>query len=301
MNPNQLLSLVEGGEGQTLEFKESLTSGRRREGIETLVAFANRDGGQVLFGINDQGHLTGANVGKNTLENLASEIARATYPTLPVHIETVRVAGKTVVLAESSADRPPVIGFYAYSSTAIDPDSYVATKDLQAFRRVGRVNQRVDFMWLRQNMPSDPKLRLNVYPSEPTGSNQLPEKLFAQVWIEQPSASAHYIELLTEPPVYTVAYYVFDLPVPQRDGEEGPFRIETSDSMELALADDATANAFEGDLFSFVATYRDDFGLTWEVRRGIYVGRDEDGVQLYPIDFSRRISDFPPERGIGGS
>ncbi len=299
MNANRLLSLIEGGEGQTLEFKESLSSGRRREGIETLVAFANRDGGEVLFGIDDGGRLRGANVGQNTIEHFANEVESHTYPTLPVHLELVEIAGKMVLVAETTADRPPVIGFYAHAAKSIDPHSAVDTADLRAFRRVGRVNQRVDFMWLRQEMPSDPKIRLNIYPSGPAGSGQLPQTVGAQVWIDLPCASAHFIELSTDPAVYEIGYYVFDLPVPQREGDSGPYHIETTDSVELQLVDNAERIIGGQDQFSFCATYKDDFGLTWEVRRDIYVDRDESGVQLYPFVFTRRIKEFPPKAMIG--
>jgi len=48
-----LRQLVAQGEGPTLEFKR--TTGKVREGLETVCAFLNGAGGQVLFGVSRTG------------------------------------------------------------------------------------------------------------------------------------------------------------------------------------------------------------------------------------------------------
>ena len=47
-NARQLTALVKEGEGPALEFKRS--TGELKEGMQTLCAFLNGDGGRLLFG-----------------------------------------------------------------------------------------------------------------------------------------------------------------------------------------------------------------------------------------------------------
>ena len=84
MESSKPLELIAGGESQTVEFKETLSSGAQREAMESLVAFANTDGGRVFFGVRDDGFVRGVEIGKDTLENMANKVRRHTYPSLPV-------------------------------------------------------------------------------------------------------------------------------------------------------------------------------------------------------------------------
>lgn len=47
MNSNNLIELIETGEGYTLEFKEKFTSSIGKE----ICAFANASGGKILLGV----------------------------------------------------------------------------------------------------------------------------------------------------------------------------------------------------------------------------------------------------------
>ena len=70
--------LIEKGETQSLEFKESL---RLKDEIgETVSAFSNSDGGTVIVGVSDSGVVLGAGIGKKTIEELANYIKRNTDP-----------------------------------------------------------------------------------------------------------------------------------------------------------------------------------------------------------------------------
>jgi ATP-dependent DNA helicase RecG len=84
--------LIEKGETQSLEFKESL---RLKDEIgETVSAFSNSDGGVVLAGVSDGGGVTGVDSGKNTLEELANYIKRNTDPQVFPSVKTVEVGRK---------------------------------------------------------------------------------------------------------------------------------------------------------------------------------------------------------------
>jgi hypothetical protein len=123
MTPEEAGSLIDHGEGQTTEFKRSFAEEKRA--IESLCAFANADGGTVLFGVAPNGNVVGASIGVNTLENFASRIAAHSQPPLCPRIEIVSIRGKDVaVTTVDRAGRAQL--FYAFNVALI---------------RVGRTNQ----------------------------------------------------------------------------------------------------------------------------------------------------------------
>ena len=65
-------------EGQRLEFKQSFG----REALETIGAFANAEGGDLLIGVRDDGHVVGLTIGQNTLEEWAQKIQGKVQPRL---------------------------------------------------------------------------------------------------------------------------------------------------------------------------------------------------------------------------
>ncbi len=66
------------GESQTLEFK----SGFDKTTVESLVAFANAQGGMVLVGVTDTGSVCGVTLGKEMLNEWLGRIKSATSPAL---------------------------------------------------------------------------------------------------------------------------------------------------------------------------------------------------------------------------
>lgn len=71
-----ILDLIPLGESVALEFKTSFD----RETIETVVAFANTHGGEVLIGVADDGAVKGVTVGKETLNEWLGQIKSSTSP-----------------------------------------------------------------------------------------------------------------------------------------------------------------------------------------------------------------------------
>ena len=86
--------LIESGESQTVEFKTSFN----RETIETLVAFANAQGGTVLVGVADDGLVKGVTLDKETLNNWLGQIKSATSPSIIPDIDAVTMGEKNVVI-----------------------------------------------------------------------------------------------------------------------------------------------------------------------------------------------------------
>jgi len=85
MTLDDIKRLVAAGESEVVEFKKS--TGQRTEATKTLCAMLNGKGGQVLFGVTDEGEVVGQQVQTKTLEGLAQEFRRLepqAAPTLEV-------------------------------------------------------------------------------------------------------------------------------------------------------------------------------------------------------------------------
>ncbi len=123
--------LIERGESQDLEFKESP---RLKDEIgETVSAFSNSDGGVVLVGISNSGGVSGVDIGANTLEELANYIKRNTDPQIFPSVKILEIGGKNVVMVEveESQEKPAFFKNHAY-------------------KRVGKTNQMISSSELRK-------------------------------------------------------------------------------------------------------------------------------------------------------
>ena len=298
MDEARLLLLVAEGESQTLEFKQSLSSGAQREAIESLVAFANTEGGRVLLGVQNDGTVRGVQIGMDTLERLANKIRQHTYPSLPATIETAKDgSGKDVVAVETPKDRPPVIGVYMYSQKPIGPDEQVDASRLQAYRRVGRTNQKEDFMWLRSALPSDPKVRLTVE-SVGLGRDSSEFWVWGYVWMQEGSATAHQLSFRLDPPVGQSDTTYTDLPFARLGQLSGSETEEVVRSVGEFSCKCDRLNKLVGSRIRFIARYRDDWGLTWETSRKYeVVMRQSESRKGLALDdrneFRRRIVGVP--------
>jgi ATP-dependent DNA helicase RecG len=123
--------LIDRGESQSLEFKESLKL--KDEIGETVSAFSNSDGGIVVVGVSDSGGIPGVDIGKNTLEELANYIKRNTDPQIFPSVKIQEVGGKKVVMIEvkEGAEKPVFFKNHAY-------------------KRVGKTNQMISSSELRK-------------------------------------------------------------------------------------------------------------------------------------------------------
>ncbi len=82
-------------ESETLEFKKSV--GEWKEIIETVSAFSNTRGGEILVGINNNGEVNGVEIGKNTIENLTNKIKENTDPEIYPRIAPRTINNKTII------------------------------------------------------------------------------------------------------------------------------------------------------------------------------------------------------------
>lgn len=93
MDINELMNLIKNGEGETLEFKSSVTDLGR-----TVSAFANTYGGTILIGIDDQGEVIGIH-GKKNLQEISDSFA-SVVPPPKVKISTINIGGRIIAAVE---------------------------------------------------------------------------------------------------------------------------------------------------------------------------------------------------------
>ena len=132
MDQRDVLQLIAQGEGQRLEFKESVAELDRV--IQTLSAFANTnpDGGCVIIGIGDKGKVKEVMIGKETIKQIADKISAHTDPILYPKIEVVKESankGIIIVTLEGSSNRPHLAFGRAYkrvgsTTTQMTRDEY---------------------------------------------------------------------------------------------------------------------------------------------------------------------------------
>ncbi len=120
-----ILEIIKKGESETVEFKQS--TALIREAIETICAFANHNGGYLIFGIKDDGTIIGQQVSDDTIKNIANSVKLNTDPKLYPSIEKVNIKNRTCLLV--TIEESPLKPHLAYG---------------KAFTRVGATNQKLD-------------------------------------------------------------------------------------------------------------------------------------------------------------
>ncbi len=103
---NEILRLIKGGESETLEFM----SGRAQiESVaRTVCAFLNQQGGIVLWGVKDNGDVTGVSEGDSLARELYGLLAREMTPSALFSVSSVTASEKTVVVVDvpRGSDKP---------------------------------------------------------------------------------------------------------------------------------------------------------------------------------------------------
>jgi len=114
----EVMALVSGGEGATVEFKGILPpsgSELRERVCRTVAAFANGDGGHVLFGVEDDGVVVGIGAvdAQETCDTVARFVSSIVTPVPEFRVDGVTVAvdddgsALVVVLTVEEGGQPP--------------------------------------------------------------------------------------------------------------------------------------------------------------------------------------------------
>jgi len=102
-----LQRLIEKGESETVEFKESLSL--KSEIGETVSAFSNTNKGKIIISVSDSGKIIGIEVGKKTLEGLANYIKQNTDNHIYPKIIVKSIDDKNlIIIAINEANEKPV-------------------------------------------------------------------------------------------------------------------------------------------------------------------------------------------------
>ena len=96
MDAESVARWLNAGEGSQIEFKEKYNS----RVIESLAAFANTSGGQVLIGVNDRSQIVGVPDPNKAVESVLSACREAVSPPLTPRVEIVRLPGGALVVAQ---------------------------------------------------------------------------------------------------------------------------------------------------------------------------------------------------------
>ena len=100
MDSKELMKIIQNGEGNSIEFKESMKE-ITKDVYDTVCSFSNRDGGHILLGVRDNGEITG--VDETAVIKMKKDFVTAVnnpnkvYPPLYLQIETYEIEGKKLL------------------------------------------------------------------------------------------------------------------------------------------------------------------------------------------------------------
>lgn len=97
MTWQDIIDLLGQGEGQSLEFEKSIPT--PEDIARDIVAFANADGGKIVYGIDDKNkHLLGVPAGDDYVNEIKSIAEERCFPRINPHVEVFDHNGKKVVI-----------------------------------------------------------------------------------------------------------------------------------------------------------------------------------------------------------
>jgi ATP-dependent DNA helicase RecG len=138
MTPEELVMLLEGGEGYKIEFKEGVS-----DIDKDMVAFANSSGGRIFLGITDDEQIKGINI-TNRLKTQIQDIANNCRPKVKIFMEQIEFHDKNVlgVNIREREDKP-----YECSSGF--------------YKRIGAISQKLTRDEIMEFFKSEGKIRFD--------------------------------------------------------------------------------------------------------------------------------------------
>lgn len=116
MKEDRIRKLISQLESETLEFKQNIPS----SGViaRDLSAFANANGGSIVFGVDDKGQVVGVR-NPNKLRAKVEEASTRISPKIPVTSQAVEIEGKNIYVVgiESGKDSPYISDGMIYTRT----------------------------------------------------------------------------------------------------------------------------------------------------------------------------------------
>ena len=138
---NEILSVINAGETGTTEFKTTF----QKEVIETVVAFANAKGGQILIGVSDAMHIKGIVINNETLKDWLNQIKNNTHPSVLPDIESYQIDGKTIVQISISEQPVKPIAYKSRYFKRVKNANHLMTLDESANEHLKSINSSWDY------------------------------------------------------------------------------------------------------------------------------------------------------------
>ena len=89
MDANQLKEIVQSGENQEVEFKESFHS--QQKICQILCGLGNTNGGLIFFGVSDKGEFKGINGNSDELQRKIASANQCLSPTPVISIKSHKI------------------------------------------------------------------------------------------------------------------------------------------------------------------------------------------------------------------
>jgi len=135
---DELLNLLKEGESEHLAFR--LFFGR--EAIETLVAFANSQGGVLLLGVTELKEIKGIADARENVNQWIQEVQSRTTPPILPHIEIIEIEGKLIAgIAVAEYPVKPVAFEGKYYRRYIKFNKELTTREAFEFRRLSLLSR----------------------------------------------------------------------------------------------------------------------------------------------------------------
>ena len=97
MTWENIMALLEQGEGQSVEFEKYVPS--EDDIAREIVAFSNADGGRIIYGIDDKNkHLVGVEINSDFEDWIKNIGKNRCVPSVSPTIETIEKAGKKIII-----------------------------------------------------------------------------------------------------------------------------------------------------------------------------------------------------------
>lgn len=129
MNRIQLIKLIEEGESFTTEFKQRFSTYEKI--AKEIIAFANTDGGYIIFGVNDNGSIYGVESEKSETELIKETLNNYCEPEIQHKIDYLNIDGKEIVVLEipKSKNKPHRIKDYKEKIDINSAQVFIRVKD----------------------------------------------------------------------------------------------------------------------------------------------------------------------------
>lgn len=129
MNRKQLIRLIEDGENLNIEFKQRFSDFEKI--AKEIIAFANTNGGVIIFGINDNGKVYGVDSEKEVKELVELTISNYCEPSIEYHLSFIELNNKEIVVVEipESKEKPHRIQDYKNGIDLNTSQVYIRVND----------------------------------------------------------------------------------------------------------------------------------------------------------------------------